>query len=303
MLRFDGQVALVTGAGRGLGRAHAMLLAARGAKVMINDLGTHGDGTGTDVSPAQQVVDEIRAAGGEAVTNGDSVVDGGRLVQAALDHFGRIDIVVNNAGFLRDVAFHKMTAADWDDLYQVHLLGAFRILHAAWPHLRAQGYGRVVNTSSAAGIYGNFGQVNYGCFKLALHGMTQPLAVEGRAKNIHVNSIAPAADSRLTRTVMTPEQLAPMGADLVSPLVAWLCHGSCVETGGLFEVGGGFITKLRWERTEGATLDLRGADAVEKVAAAWDRITDFSRSEHPAGFAEAMAPFTQMAMNAARQAV
>ncbi|MEI7465408.1 MAG: SDR family oxidoreductase [Burkholderiales bacterium] len=299
MLRFDGKVALVTGAGRGLGRAHALLLASRGAKVVVNDLGTGGDGSGADVTPAQAVVDEIRAAGGDAVTNGDSVVDGGRLVQATLDHFGRIDIVVNNAGFLRDVAFHKMSAADWDDLYQVHLLGAFRIVHAAWPRMREQGYGRVVNTSSAAGIYGNFGQVNYGTFKLALHGMTQPLAVEGRAKNIHVNSLAPAADSRLTRTVMTPEQLAPMSAELVSPLVAWLCHDSCTETGGLFEVGGGFIAKLRWERTAGAYLDLGGADAVEQVAGAWDRITDFSDSDHPAGFAQAMAPFTKVMGGAA----
>jgi 3-hydroxyacyl-CoA dehydrogenase/3a,7a,12a-trihydroxy-5b-cholest-24-enoyl-CoA hydratase len=294
MLRFDGKVALVTGAGRGLGRAHALLLASRGAKVVVNDLGTSGSGSGADVTPAQAVVNEILAVGGQAVTNGDSVVDGGRLVQAALDHFGRIDIVVNNAGFLRDVAFHKMSAADWDDLYQVHLLGAFRIVHAAWPRMREQGFGRVVNTSSAAGIYGNFGQVNYGTFKLALHGMTQPLAVEGRAKNIHVNSIAPAADSRLTRTVMTPEQLAPMGADRVSPLVAWLCHESCTETGGLFEVGGGVIAKLRWERTAGAYLDLGGADAVEQVAGAWGRITDFSGSDHPAGFAEAMAPFSKV---------
>jgi 3-hydroxyacyl-CoA dehydrogenase/3a,7a,12a-trihydroxy-5b-cholest-24-enoyl-CoA hydratase len=299
MLRFDGKVALVTGAGRGLGRAHALLLAARGAKVVVNDLGTRGDGSGADVSPAQAVADEILAAGGDAVTNGDSVADGGRLVQAALDHYGRLDIVVNNAGFLRDVAFHKMSAPDWDDLYQVHLLGAFRILHAAWPRMREQGYGRIVNTSSAAGIYGNFGQVNYGTFKLALHGMTQPLAVEGRAKNIHVNSIAPAADSRLTRTVMTPEQLAPMSAELVSPLVAWLCHETCIETGGLFEVGGGFIAKLRWERTAGATLDLSGAGAVEQVARAWDRITDFSHNEHPAGFAEAMAPFTKVMGGAA----
>ncbi len=294
MHRFDGKVALVTGAGRGLGRAHALLLAARGASVVVNDLGTSGAGTGADVSPAQAVVEEIRAAGGQAVANGDSVIDGGRIVQAALDHYGRIDIVVNNAGFLRDVAFHKMTEADWDDLYAVHLRGAFRIVHAAWPRMREQGYGRIVNTSSAAGIYGNFGQANYGAFKLALHGLTQPLAVEGKAKGIHVNTIAPAADSRLTRTVMTPEQLAPMRAELVSPLVAWLCHADCTETGGLFEVGGGYIAKLRWERSGGAVLDLSGAQAIETVAEAWGRITSFEISEHPAGFGEAMAPFARI---------
>ena len=163
MLRFDGKVALITGAGRGLGRAHALLLASRGARVVVNDLGTSGAGTGADVSPAQSVVDEIRSAGGDAVVNSDSVVDGGRIVEAALDHFGRIDLVVNNAGFLRDVAFHKMTAADWDDLYQVHLLGAFRIVHAAWSRMREQGYGRIVNTSSAAGIYGNFDTIFITC--------------------------------------------------------------------------------------------------------------------------------------------
>ncbi|MCA3251454.1 MAG: SDR family oxidoreductase [Pseudomonadota bacterium] len=294
MLRFEGKVALVTGAGRGLGRAHALMLAARGAKVLVNDLGTGGAGEGHDASPAQAVVDEIRAAGGQAQVNGESVVEGGRIVEAALDHFGRLDIVVNNAGFLRDVAFHKMTARDWDTLYEVHLLGAFRIIHAAWPRMREQAYGRIVNTSSAAGIYGNFGQVNYGTFKLALHGMTQPLAVEGKARGIHVNTIAPAADSRLTRTVMTAEQLAPMRPDLVSPLVAWLCHDACPETGGLFEVGGGYIAKLRWERSAGVRLDLAGADAVENIAAAWGQITSFEHSDHPAGFGEAMAPFARI---------
>lgn len=294
MLRFEGKVALVTGAGRGLGRAHALMLAARGAKVLVNDLGTGGAGEGHDASPAQAVVDEIRAAGGQAQVNGESVVEGGRIVEAALDHFGRLDIVVNNAGFLRDVAFHKMTARDWDTLYEVHLLGAFRIIHAAWPRMREQAYGRIVNTSSAAGIYGNFGQVNYGTFKLALHGMTQPLAAEGKARGIHVNTIAPAADSRLTRTVMTAEQLAPMRPDLVSPLVAWLCHDACPETGGLFEVGGGYIAKLRWERSAGVRLDLAGADAVENIAAAWGQITSFEHSDHPAGFGEAMAPFARI---------
>lgn len=292
MLRFDGMVAIVTGAGGGLGKAYSMLLASRGARVLVNDLGTSGAGKGEDASLAKRTADEICAAGGEATSNTDSVIDGGRVVQAALDTFKRVDIVINNAGFLRDVAFHKMSEADWTDLYNVHLLGAFRILHAAWPHLRDQSYGRIVNTSSAAGIYGNFGQVNYGTFKLALHGMTQPLAVEGKARNIHVNTIAPAADSRLTRTVMTPEQLAPMSADFVAPLVGYLCHDTCTETGGLFEVGGGYISKTRWERSLGATLDLKGPEAIEAVAANWSRITDFSGATHPASFGESMAPFS-----------
>jgi 3-hydroxyacyl-CoA dehydrogenase/3a,7a,12a-trihydroxy-5b-cholest-24-enoyl-CoA hydratase len=290
-LRFNGKVAIVTGAGGGLGRAHAKLLAARGARVLVNDLGSSPNGAGDSIGPAGAVVAEIQAAGGEAVANTSSVVDGEEIVAHALDAFGSIDILINNAGFLRDVAFHKMTDADWDDLYAVHLRGAFKLVHAAWPHLRQQSFGRIINTSSAAGIYGNFGQVNYSTFKLAVHGFTQALAVEGRAKNIHVNSIAPAADSRLTRTVMTPEQLAPMRAELVSPLVGWLCHENCDETGGLFEVGGGWIGKLRWMRTKGQRIGDGSQFAPEDVRDAWAAITDFRDADAPQSFTEGMAPF------------
>lgn len=291
MLNFKDKVALVTGAGGGLGRAYAMLLASRGAKVVVNDLGSSGAGVGADESLALRTAREITAAGGIAVANTDSVVFGHKLVKAALDNFGRIDIIINNAGILRDVPFHKMTEDDWNPLYQVHLLGAFRIMHAAWPVMREQGYGRIVNTASSVGIYGNFAQANYCAVKAALHGMTKALAVEGQAKNIHVNSIAPAADSRLTRTVMTAEQLATLSPDLVSPLVAWLCHEDCAENGSLFEVGGGFIAKDRIERSAGVNLDLAVPDSIERVAAAWPRITDFSTSTHPADLAEANAAF------------
>lgn len=291
-LRFDGKVAVVSGAGGGLGRAHALLLAGRGAKVVVNDIGTSLSGTGSDLGAAEKVVREIRDAGGEAVANTESVVEGQRLIETALDSFGRVDLIINNAGFLRDVGFHKMSESDWDDLYAVHLKGAFKVTHAAWPHLREQSYGRIINTSSAAGIYGNFGQVNYATFKLALHGFTQALAVEGRARNIHVNSIAPAADSRLTRTVMTAEQLAPMRAELVSPLVAWLCHDSCSETGGLFETGGGWTGKLRFERTQGVRLTGEAALTPEAYAGAWDQIIDFSGATHAESFQASMTPFS-----------
>jgi len=290
-MRFDGRVAIVTGAGGGLGRAHALLLAARGAKLLINDIGSSASGSGADAGPAETVAQAIRAAGGEAVANTDSVVEGERIVAAAMDSFGRVDILINNAGFLRDMAFHKLQPQDWDDLYDVHLRGAFRTTRAAWPHLRDQSYGRVINTSSAAGIYGNFGQVPYSTFKLALHGFTQALAVEGRARNIHANSIAPAADSRLTRTVMTAEQLAPMRSELVSPLVAWLCHESCPETGGLFEVGGGWTAKLRWERTRGVRVAGGSDHRPEDIAIAWTGITDFEDAEAPGSFEQGMAPF------------
>ena len=288
-LDLSGRAALVTGAGSesGIGFAAARALAELGASVTVAAT------TDRIHERAQELTDLGHAAQG-AIADLTQSSAAEALVGSAREHWGRLDIVVNNAGFLRDVAFHKMTARDWDILYEVHLLGAFRIIHAAWPRMREQAYGRIVNTSSAAGIYGNFGQVNYGTFKLALHGMTQPLAVEGKARGIHVNTIAPAADSRLTRTVMTAEQLAPMRPDLVSPLVAWLCHDACPETGGLFEVGGGYIAKLRWERSAGVRLDLAGADAVENIAAAWGQITSFEHSDHPAGFGEAMAPFARI---------
>lgn len=296
-IRYDGRVAIVTGAGGGLGRAHALLLASRGAKILVNDLGSSAKGDGADMGPAEQVVAEIKAAGGEAVANTDSVVDGDKIVQAAMDAFGRLDILINNAGFLRDVGFHNMTEADWTDIYQVHLFGAFKVTHAAWPILREARYGRIINTSSAAGIYGNFGQVNYSTAKLGLHGFTQALAVEGRPRGIHVNTIAPAADSRLTRTVMTPEQLKNVQPDRVSPLAAWLCHESCNETGGLFESGGGWNAKLQWVRTKGTRVGAGEEFGPEAVRDAWGVITDFSEASNPGDFASSMAPLAEIMGN------
>ena len=289
-LRFDGRVAIVTGAGNGLGRSHALLLARRGAKVVINDLGGSHTGGGKSSAAADAVVAEIRAGGGEAVANYDSVEDGAAIVQSALDAFGRIDIVVNNAGILRDVSFQKMTADDWDLVYRVHVLGAYRVTAAAWPHLREQKYGRVVFTSSAAGIYGNFGQANYSMAKLGLVGFASTLALEGKKNNVVVNTIAPIAGSRMTETVLPKEMLESLKPEFVSPLVAWLSHESNTDTGGLFEVGGGFMGKLRWERTRGATFRLGRGFGPEQVKAHWGEITDFARSEHPASVTESMGP-------------
>src|SRR5678816_305206 len=179
-LRFDGRVAIVTGAGGGLGRSHALLLAARGAKVVVNDLGGSFTGEGKSASAADRVVAEIKEQGGEAIANHDSVEDGDKIVKTAIDAYGRLDILINNAGILRDVSFQKMTQADWDLVYKVHVLGTFRVTHAAWPHMRDAGYGRIISTASAAGIYGNFGQANYSMAKLGLHGFTQTLALEGQ---------------------------------------------------------------------------------------------------------------------------
>lgn len=287
-LRFDDKVVIITGAGNGLGRSHALEFGRRGAKVVVNDLGGGAFGGGSDSSPAQKVVDEIKAAGGEAVANFDSVEDGDKIVQTAMDSYGRIDVIVNNAGILRDKSFQKMTDEDWDLIYRVHVKGSYAVTHAAWPHMRDQEYGRVVMTASAAGIYGNFGQANYSMAKLGLHGFAQTLAKEGQKRNVIVNSIAPIAASRLTETVMPANVLENLKPEYVSPLVAYLCHESNTDTGGLYEVGMGWIGKLRWERTAGVGLNLNEVTA-ENVAAAWGAICDFSKgSTHPTNTQEAM---------------
>lgn len=221
-LRFDDQVVIVTGAGGGLGRAHALLFAKHGARVVVNDLGGSTHGEGASASAADKVVAEIRAAGGTAVANHDSVTDGGRIVENALDAFGRVDVVVNNAGILRDKTFHKMEDADWDLVYQVHVEGAYKVTRAAWPHLREQAYGRVVFTSSTSGIYGNFGQSNYGMAKLGLYGLTRTLALEGRKNNILVNAIAPTGGTRMTEGLIPPQVFEQLKPELVSPLVVYL---------------------------------------------------------------------------------
>jgi 3-hydroxyacyl-CoA dehydrogenase/3a,7a,12a-trihydroxy-5b-cholest-24-enoyl-CoA hydratase len=289
-LRFDGKVAIVTGAGNGLGRSHALLLASRGAKVVVNDLGGSSTGGGRGSEAADKVVAEIKAAGGEAVANYDSVEDGAKIVQSALDTWKRLDIVINNAGILRDTSFQKMSEQDWELIYRVHVLGAFRVTQAAWPHLRDQGYGRILFTASAAGIYGNFGQANYSMAKLGLVGFANTLAIEGRKKNILVNAIAPIAGSRMTETVLPKEVVDALRPEYVSPLAAWLCHEDCQETGALFEVGGGFMAKLRWERTRGKVFKLGRAITPEAVQKSWESITDFTGATHPTDVAAGMQP-------------
>ncbi len=289
-LRFDDKVVIVTGAGGGLGRSHALAFAARGARVVVNDLGGGFTGDGKSTSAADKVVEEIKAAGGTAVANYDSVENGDAIVKTAVDAFGTVDIVINNAGILRDVSFQKMTQADWDLIYKVHVLGSFKVTYAAWPIMRDKGYGRIVMTSSAAGIYGNFGQANYSMAKLGLHGFAQTLALEGRKRNIVVNTIAPIAGSRMTETVMPPNLLEALKVEYVTPLVLRLCHEKNEDTGGLYEVGGGFMGKLRWERSEGKSFRLGRAITAEMVDAAWKDITQFEKTTHPGGIAESMSP-------------
>ena len=292
-LRYNGRVAIVTGAGGGLGRSHALLLASRGAKVVVNDLGGSFTGEGKSSSAADRVVAEIKEAGGEAVANHDSVEDGDKIVKTAIDAFGRLDILINNAGILRDVSFQKMTQADWDLVYKVHVLGSFRVTHAAWPHMRDAGYGRIINTASAAGIYGNFGQANYAMAKLGLHGFTQTLALEGKKRNILVNTIAPIAGSRMTETVLPKELLDALKPEYVSALVGRLVHEATEDTGGLYEVGGGFFAKVRWERSSGKTFRLGRAISIEDVDASWKEISQFDTTTHPGSIAESMQPIME----------
>jgi NAD(P)-dependent dehydrogenase (short-subunit alcohol dehydrogenase family) len=251
-LSFDGQVAIVTGAGGGLGRSHALELARRGALVVVNDLGGAVDGTGSSTSAAELVVAEIKAAGGDAVANGDSVAtpEGGEaIVQCAVDSYGRVDVVVNNAGILRDAAFKNVTPELLDPVIDVHLKGAFNVLRHAWPRLREQNYGRIVNTTSGSGMFGNFGQSNYGAAKAGLMGLTRVLSIEGERNNVRVNAIAPIAHTRMT-SEQIPDDMVP---ELISPMVAYLCHASCEITGQAYSVGGGRVSRLFLGMTTGIT--------------------------------------------------
>ena len=254
-LRFEGKVAVITGAGGGLGRCHALELARRGARVVVNDIGAAADGGRETQTAAESVVAEITALGGTAVANADSVATragGAAIVQAALDSFGRVDIVINNAGIVRDAAFKNMTPEIVDPVIDVNLKGAFNVLQAAWPHLREQGYGRVVNTSSGSGIFGNFGQANYGAAKMGLVGLTHVLTIEGAKNGIAVNAIAPIA-----RTQMTEAALGKTGdtydPELVTPVVVYLAHETCDRSGHIYSVGGGRVSRVFIGLTPGIT--------------------------------------------------
>eukprot|EP00343_Euplotes_focardii_P008379 CAMPEP_0205822854 /NCGR_PEP_ID=MMETSP0206-20130828/14309_1 /ASSEMBLY_ACC=CAM_ASM_000279 /TAXON_ID=36767 /ORGANISM="Euplotes focardii, Strain TN1" /LENGTH=299 /DNA_ID=CAMNT_0053119481 /DNA_START=38 /DNA_END=937 /DNA_ORIENTATION=+ len=277
-LRYDGKVALVTGSGAGLGRIYAKLLASRGAKVVVNDLGKNKE---TGEYAADIVVAEIKAAGGEAVANYNSVVDGAKVVQTALDTWGRIDIVVNNAGILRDVTFHRMKQEQWDIVLAVHLMATRNICAAAWPSMRANGYGRVVNITSVNGLYGQVGQTNYSAAKAGIMGFSKALAKEGSRKNIKVNIVAPGAGSAMTATIMPPAMVEAWKPEYVAPMVALLCHEDAPCTGKIFEAGGGWFAEVKWTRSAGEYFDLDTPYGPEDVLAKFAAITDFSKSDFP----------------------
>ncbi|MBM4265980.1 MAG: SDR family oxidoreductase [Deltaproteobacteria bacterium] len=245
-IRFDGRVAVITGAGGGLGKTYALELAKRGAKVVVNDLGGKMDGTGGGHNMADQTVSEIKAAGGEAVANYDSVStpDGGEgIIKSALDAFGTVDVVINNAGILRDKSFLKLTPDELGAVLDVHLKGAFYVSQPAFKVMREKGYGRFIFTSSAAGLLGNFGQTNYGAAKMGLVGLMHVLAVEGAKYNVKCNAIAPTARTRMTEDILGPlaELLAP---ETVTPLVVYLCSEECDLTHEIFSVGGGRFARI-----------------------------------------------------------
>ena len=258
MIDFKGRVAIVTGAGGGLGRQHALALARRGARVLVNDLGGARDGSGGSATAAQAVVDEIRAAGGEALANAASVTDYDAvqaMVQQAIDAWGRVDVLVNNAGILRDKTFAKMEIADFRLVLDVHLMGAVHCTKAVWPHMVAQKYGRIVMTTSSSGLYGNFGQSNYGAAKMALVGLMQTLALEGAKNGIHVNSLAPTAATRMTEDLMPPEVLRALQPEAVVPaMLALACEDAPTRT--ILCAGAGSVEAAHITLTQGIWMGL-----------------------------------------------
>ncbi len=298
-LDFKGRVAIVTGAGGGLGRQHALALARRGAKVLVNDLGGAVDGSGGSVTAAQAVVDEIRAAGGEALANGASVTDFAAvqaMVQQAVDAWGRVDILVNNAGILRDKSFAKMDMADFALVVQVHLMGAAYCCKAVWPHMVAQKYGRIVMTTSSTGLYGNFGQANYGAAKLAQVGLMQTLAIEGAKYGIHVNALAPTAATRMTESLFPQQLLDALQPEAVVPAMLVLAHESA-PTRTILCAGGGSFEAAHITLTPGIHLGL-GADVPEQLAARLAEVTDRTGEQVPASGAAQGAIEVEKAMAA-----
>jgi NAD(P)-dependent dehydrogenase (short-subunit alcohol dehydrogenase family) len=274
-IRFDGKVAIVTGAGGGLGRQHALELARRGARVVVNDLGGALDGSGGGSDAARAVVEEIKALGGEAVANGSSVTDDAgvaRMVGDAMSAWGRVDVLVANAGILRDKSFAKMELDDFTRVLDVHLMGTFKPAKAVWEIMRGQNYGRIVVTTSATGLYGNFGQANYGAAKAALLGLMRSLAIEGKKNDIHVNAICPVAATRMTESLFPPEILTKLNPEYVTPGVLYLASEDA-PTGVTLVAGAGVFSLAGVVETQGAYLGENGL-SVEEVRDNWDRIAD-----------------------------
>jgi len=277
-IRFDNRVAIVTGAGGGLGREHALELARRGAKVVVNDLGGSMDGSGGNSEAAEKVVAEIKAMGGEAIANGSSVTDDKgvqKMIDDTMATFGRIDIIIANAGILRDKSFSKMTIEDINLVIDVHLLGTFKPVHAAWNIMKEQNYGRIVVTTSSTGLYGNFGQANYGAGKLGVVGMMNTLKIEGAKNNIKINTVCPVAATRMTEGLMPQQMLDNLKPEYVTPGVINLVKEDA-PTGMILSAGAGAFSMAQIVETNGAFVGQGDALTAEAVADKWDQITDTS---------------------------
>jgi NAD(P)-dependent dehydrogenase (short-subunit alcohol dehydrogenase family) len=274
------RVIVVTGAGGGLGREYALTLAKEGASVIVNDLGGSRDGTGAGHNMADEVVKQITDAGGRAAASYDSVAEpegAENIIKTALDEFGAIHGVVSNAGILRDGTFHKMTFENWDSVLKVHLYGGYNVIRAAWPHFREQSYGRVVVATSTSGLFGNFGQTNYGAAKLGLVGLINSLALEGAKYNIHANAVAPIAATRMTEDILPQEVLEKLTPEYVAPVVSYLCTEENPNSASVFVVGGGKVQRVALFQNDGITFDK--PPTVDDVAAQWDEITDLSAAK------------------------
>ncbi|MEO1100879.1 MAG: SDR family oxidoreductase [Pseudomonadota bacterium] len=277
-IRFENRVAIVTGAGGGLGRCHALELARRGAKVVVNDLGGSMDGTGGNSEAAESVVAEIKAMGGEAIANGSSVSDDAgvkKMIEDTMDAFGRIDILIANAGILRDKSFSKMTMDDINLVLDVHLRGSFKPIHGAWNIMKEQNYGRIVVTTSSTGLYGNFGQANYGAAKLGVVGMMNTLKIEGAKNNIKINTICPIAATRMTEGLMPQPMFDALKPEYVTPAVINLVKDDA-PNGVIISAGAGAFSMAQIVETNGAFVGTGDDLSAEAVAAKWDQITDTS---------------------------
>ena len=278
-IRFDDQVVLVTGGTRGLGRAFSECLASSGATVVVNS--TTGDDGG--------VISDIEHQGGRATHIPGLVENADALIQQVIEHCGRLDAIVHNAGFVRDKTLRKMTDEQWDDVMGVHLKAAFQLTRAAWPHFEAAGRGRIVLISSASGLYGNFGQANYAAAKMGMYGLARSITLEGAKSNITCNCVAPVGATTMNSAHWSDEDKRIRKAEYVAPLVAYLAHPSCEESGSFFEASAGSFRKLRWERTEGLNLFPEETPVtVDTIASHWGKITDFAQAEHPTSMSDSL---------------
>lgn len=297
-ISFEGRVAIVTGAGTGLGRSHALGLAQRGAKVVVNDLGVSRDGTGSSSEAAEAVVAEIKAMGGDAMAHGCDVSDEAGvndMVAQAMDAWGRVDIAVNNAGILRDKTFAKMEMADFRKVVDVHLIGSANVAHACWPIMREQKYGRIVFTASGSGLYGNFGQSNYGAAKAAMMGLMNVLHLEGARDNIRVNTLAPTAATRMTEELLPPEAAALLAPETITPGLLYLVSEDAPSRF-IMGAGAGSFAQTRVYETQGITL-LDGDNTPEAIAA---RFADLNDPEGQEDMQDAFSQTKKYALNAAK---